>query len=156
MRRGIYILLIILIIISSTGCTLARKPAPKTIPPGGSPTTLPTNQAELKKIAEKIASEAAKTPKVMRATAVITDGTAYVGLDLEAGVEKSETEKIKEEVALRVKSAEPRLKRVYVTTDADTVTRIRHVAEGVAKGKPLSAFMRELDEIRRRMTPKTK
>jgi len=156
MKRGFYISLIILIIFTFTACTSARKPVPKTVPPGGSPTTLPTNQAELKKIADKIANEAAKTPKVKRATAVITDSTAYVGLDLEAGVEKSETEKIKEEVALRVKSAEPRLKRVYVTTDADTVTRIRHIAEGIAKGRPLSAFMRELDEIRRRMTPKIK
>ncbi|NYE58358.1 YhcN/YlaJ family sporulation lipoprotein [Carboxydothermus ferrireducens] len=155
MKKGLHILLLLALFFAAVACTPARKPAP-TVPPGGSPTTLPTNQTELNKIAKKIAREAAKTEKVKKATAVITGSTAYVGLDLVAGVEKSETDKIKEEAANRVKSAEPRLKRVYVTTDADTVTRIRHVAEGLAKGRPLSSLMRELDEIKRRMVPKRK
>ncbi|GAV25101.1 hypothetical protein ciss_10340 [Carboxydothermus islandicus] len=156
MKKGLHILLLLALLFATVACTPARKPAPPTVPPGGSPTTLPTNQTELNKIAKKIAREAAKTEKVKRATAVITGSTAYVGLDLVAGVEKSETDRIKEEAANRVKSAEPRLKRVYVTTDADTVTRIRHVAEGLAKGRPLSSLMRELDEIKRRMVPKRK
>ncbi|GAV22671.1 YhcN/YlaJ family sporulation lipoprotein [Carboxydothermus pertinax] len=156
MKKALYILMLFILIFTVIACTAARKPVPKTVPPGGTPTTLPTNPTELRKIADKIAREAAKTEKVTKATAVISGSTAYVGLDLKAGVEKKETDKIKEEAANRVKSAEPRLKTVFVTTDADTVTRIRHVAEGVAKGRPLSSFIRELDEIRRRMTPKTK
>ncbi|MGQ9511599.1 divergent polysaccharide deacetylase family protein [Thermodesulfitimonas sp.] len=87
---------------------------------------------------------------------VLAGSTAYVGLDLKAGLEKGAVARVKRDVAARLKRAEPRLTRVMVTTDPDTYTRIRRVQEGIAKGKPLSAFTSELREINWRMTPETR
>jgi YhcN/YlaJ family sporulation lipoprotein len=90
---------------------------------------------------------------VNKATVVLSGRTAYVGLDIKAGTEKARTDAIKRDVANRVKRAEPRLARVLVTTDTDTVTRLNRVASGMARGKPISAFTDEMREINRRMTP---
>lgn len=142
------------------------KPAPKTAPsprttrvtpaPAKKPVAgMPTSSAELHKLATKLAREASKVDGVKKATVVLSNTTAYVGLDLKANVEGSKTNTIKKQVADRIKKAEPRLTKVYVSTDVDTVARIKRVADGISKGKPISSFSREISEIGRRIVPKT-
>lgn len=146
-----------------TGCNAVKKPAPQN-PPTQQPTApaapsqqpLPTDTAELNNISEKISSAAMQVSGVNTATTVIAGSIAYVGVDQKAGMEKSETERIKREVSDGAKKVEPRLTTVYVSSDADTVIRIRKVAEGVAAGQPVSAFDSELAEIVKRMSPTSK
>jgi YhcN/YlaJ family sporulation lipoprotein len=107
-------------------------------------------------VAGRLAGEAARVPGVNKATVVIVGSTAYVGINLNADVERGETTRIQQRVAVRVRKTEPRLRRVMVTTDADTFTRIKRVQDGIARGKPVSAFTREIQEINRRMTPTTR
>lgn len=145
------------------GCNAAKKPDPQN-PPTQQPTEsaapsqqpMPTDAGELNNIANKISNAAMKVQGVNNATTVIAGTTAYVGIDQKAGTEESETERIKREVSEAAKNAEPRLTNVYVSSDADTVTRIRKVAEGLATGQPLSAFDREIAEIVKRMSPTTR
>ena len=78
---------------------------------------------------------------------------AYVGIDQKAGLEDEETERIKRDVSNEVKAAEPRLTAVYVSSDPDTVSRLRQIANGIANGQPVSAFDQELAEIVKRISP---
>lgn len=145
------------------GCNAVKKPAPQN-PPTQQPTEpaapsqqpMPTDSGEMNNISQKISSAAMKVRGVNNATTVIAGTIAYIGVDQKAGTEQSETDRIKREVSDEAKKAEPRLTAVYVSSDADTVTRIRRVAEGIAAGQPVSAFDRELAEIVKRMSPTSK
>lgn len=152
--------LLIAAIMLAAGCTALRKPAPENPPgaqvpapaaPSGQP--MPTDSAEVNRMASSLADTAAKVPGVNRATVVIAGTTAYVGVDQKAGAEKGETERVKRDVSNAVKKAEPRLTAVYVSSDADTVTRLRRIADGIAAGQPVSAFDSELAEIAKRLSP---
>ncbi|MDI6632265.1 MAG: YhcN/YlaJ family sporulation lipoprotein [Bacillota bacterium] len=143
------------------GCTAPqRKPTPPASPTQPAPEParkpLPTDPRELSRVAGRLAGEAARVPGVNKATVVIVGSTAYVGINLNADVERGETTRIRQRVADRVRKTEPRLRRVMVTADADTFTRIKRVQDGIARGKPVSAFTREIQEINRRMTPTTR
>uniref|UniRef100_A0A7C2I3S3 YhcN/YlaJ family sporulation lipoprotein n=1 Tax=Ammonifex degensii TaxID=42838 RepID=A0A7C2I3S3_9THEO len=166
-RTKVFLSIIALLVLASLswagGC---RAPARKPAPPPASPTQpvtpaparkpLPTDPRELSRLATRLAGEAAKVPGVRKATVVLVGSTAYVGLNLKAGLERGETTRVQQQVADRVKKAEPRIRRVMVTTDADTFTRIKRVQDGIAKGRPVSAFTREIQELNRRMTPATR
>lgn len=145
------------------GCTPAKKPAPAPAPrtapapritpaPAKKP-AMPTTSADMHKLATKLASEAAKVPGVKKATVALSGTDAYVGLDLKSGVTGKKTDAVKKDVVNRVKKADKRLTNVYVSTDIDTVTRIKKVANGIGQGKPLSSFANELAEIGRRIVP---
>jgi len=150
------------------GCAQSKKPlppspepGPQTVPnPGPArkplPDRMPTTSPELHRIAVKLAAEAEKVAGVRDATVVLSGTNAYVGLDLDRNIQGKTTDQVKEEAARRVKKADRRLTDVYVSTDADTVTRIREVARGIAEGRPVSGFSRELAEIGRRLLPETK
>lgn len=114
---------------------------------------MPTNPAEVNRVASNLSNVAARVPGVNGATVVIAGTTAYVGVDQKAGLEKGDTERVKRDVSNEVKKAEPRLTAVYVSSDPDTVTRLRRIAEGIAAGQPISAFDNELAEIVKRLSP---
>lgn len=145
------------------GCNAVKKPEAQN-PPTQQPTApaapsqqpMPTDSGEMNNISQKISSAAMKVRGVNTATTVIAGTIAYVGVDQKAGTEQGETDRIKREVSDEAKKAEPRLTAVYVSSDADTVTRIRRVAEGIASGQPVSAFDREIAEIVKRMDPTSK
>jgi len=158
LKRVLFLVTLVFFVLGALGGCAARKPAPTPSPPSAPEPSaarkpLPTDPREASRLAERLAREAAAVPGVNKATVVLSGSTAYVGLNLKAGTEAARTNAIKRDVAGRVKKAEPRLTRVLVTTDADTVTRLNRVASGVAKGKPVSAFADEMREIDRRMTP---
>ena len=114
---------------------------------------MPTSSKEMHKLATKLAAEAAKVNGVQKATVVLSKTMAYVGIDLKANIEASKTKSIKKEVAAKVKNADKRLTKVYVSADADVVTRIKKIAKGIEQGKPISSFTREIAEIGRRIAP---
>ncbi|MFA4886548.1 MAG: YhcN/YlaJ family sporulation lipoprotein [Desulfotomaculaceae bacterium] len=141
----------------TAGCGVARKPVPQNQPNGIYQTPaqepMPTSPAEVSKIASDLSGVAARVPGVNGATVVITGTTAYVGVDQKAGLEKNETDRIKRDVSDEVKKAEPRLTAVFVSSDPDIVTRLRRIADGVAAGQPISSFADELTEIAKRLSP---
>lgn len=158
LKRFLFLVTLVFFVLAAFGGCAARRPAPEQSPPAapGPPAArkpLPSDPREASRVATRLAREAANVPGVNKATVVLSGGTAYVGLNIKAGTEAARTNTIKRDVAARVKRAEPRLNRVLVTTDADTVARLNRVASGVAKGKPISAFADEMREINRRMTP---
>lgn len=143
-KKRIFQLLLTLLVLSIfifSGCsTAARKPGPET--------------ASSEK-AQRIAREADAVKWVKSATVVVTGKTAYVGLDINANIEKAQTKEVENAVINRIKKSEPTINTVYVSSDPDIVTRLKKVSRGIAAGKPVSSFARELAEIGRRVTPRT-
>lgn len=161
-KMPVLVSILIIGIMLACGCSIARKPAPQNPPnvlypspavPSQEP--MPTSPAEVSRIASDLSGVAARVPGVNGATVVIAGTTAYVGIDEKAGLEKSETDRIKQDVSNEVKKAEPRLAAVFVSSDPDIVTRLRRIADGVAAGQPVSSFGNELAEIARRLSPTT-
>lgn len=152
------VFIIMVSLVAAAGCTALRKPAPRDLPgtqapsaPSGDP--MPTEPGEVSRITSSLSSAASEVKGVNRATVVVAGTTAYVGVDQKAGLEKSETERIKREVSDVVKRTEPRLTAVFVSSDPDLTTRIRRIAGGVKAGRPVSSFDGELKEIARRFSP---
>ncbi|MGB9791273.1 MAG: YhcN/YlaJ family sporulation lipoprotein [Thermacetogeniaceae bacterium] len=152
----------LVLVFGLSGCTASRKPekkpaSPRTVQsPSTTPKTTAPSATSERAIAERIAREAVKVSGVREATVVISGRTAYIGLNLNPNVEKNRTATIKKTVADKAKAAEPSLVRVNVTSDPDLVARLKRIADGIKKGKPVSSFASELAEIERRITPKTK
>jgi YhcN/YlaJ family sporulation lipoprotein len=124
---------------NSTAAPNATSPAP----------TYPTE------VANRAATEANKVTGVNKATAIVSGKTIFVGLDLKANIDKQKSAAIEKAVLDQVKKVESGY-TVMVTSDIDTVTRIKNVAQGVAQGKPLSSFTNEITNITTRLTPKIK
>lgn len=156
-KLPVLVSILIIGLMLSAGCNMARKPAPQDTPNDLSQTPaqepMPTNDEEVSKIASDLSGVAARVPGVNGATVVLTGTTAYVGIDQEAGLEESETDRIKQDVSNEVQKAQPRLTAVFVSSDPDIVTRLRRIADGVAAGQPVSSFADELTEIARRLSP---
>ena len=143
------------------GCQTSKKPmtpsyqkpnvtSPTPTTPTPTPTTMNTNQ-----MAMKATTEAKMVTGVRNATAVITGKTMYIGLDLNANLDKTKSAAVAKEVLNKVKKMEPSY-TVMVSSDIDTVTRIKKVSQGMAAGKPLSSFSKEIQNIGTRMIPKVK
>lgn len=153
------ICLLALLLLLVAGCQPQRKPAPvpdntgRLVPAPGTGQTLPVNPAEASALARRLAARAAKVDGVNSATVVLTGNTALVGLDIKAKLPKSRINQIKKEVAAAIKKEDTRIRDVLVSTDADMVTRLKKIAEGISKGRPASSFRDEINDIMRRLSP---
>lgn len=141
------------------GCTSAsQKPANEPVAPVPAPTdqqNTTNNQAQTPyptDVSNRVSAEAAKVEGVNSATAIVSGNMIYIGLDLKADLDKNKSAAVEKNVTDRVKSIESNY-TIAVTSDVDTVTRIKNVADGIAQGKPLSSFGQEIEDIVDRLKP---
>lgn len=158
-QKSIIIMMVLILgtCLLSTGCSSAKKPVtptPQTTRETENTTPAPTTTNAMQ-VANRSAAEANKVAGVNEATAVITGKTMYIGLDLDANLGKDKVAEVEKTVLNRVKELEPSY-TIMVTSDADTVTRIKNVSQGIVQGKPLSSFSKEIQDIDSRITPKAK
>lgn len=141
------------------GCTAAKKPMPPAQQtPAGPNTVAPkatTTQNYPKDVADRVVREANKVEGVRGSTAVISGRNIYLGLDLNANLEKNRSAQVERDVLDRVKNMD-RNYTVSVTSDIDTVTRIKRVGHGISQGQPTSSFTKEIEDIGTRIKPRTK
>lgn len=128
-------------------CTAQRRP--DTTPAPNEVTPAP--DSAMQRRADNLAVKISQMEMVNSATVVIAGTRAWVGVDLKA--DTTMTNNLKNEIAMMVKEEEPTINTVYVTADADTVTRLRNISRDIAAGRPVSGFIDELEEIGRRITP---
>ncbi len=142
-------------VLSFTACSPQKRPAPapdQQMPAPG-PDTTPQATEDNKK-ADMLASKISDMTEVNSATVVLADTRAWVGVDLKA--ETNLTNTVKDKIIDMVKKEDKNIQSVYVTADADTVTRLRNIARDIASGRPLSGFIDELNEIGNRIMPMQK
>ncbi len=104
--------------------------------------------------ADKIVDAVVKLDEIQSATVVISEKTAVVGVNLKDSKTAEVDRELEKKVEDTVKKADSRIDRVAVTTDPDLFTRIENIAKETGRGRPLSGFGREIEEIIRRITPK--
>lgn len=155
---GLVALIILLSILTLTGCGVERRPGPTQPTPAPAPAPYPAplednNMMDNQK-SQIIAQKIGNLDSVNSATVVLANGSAWVGIDMKASTTTpTMTDEIKNQVTQLVKTEDQSIQTVYVTADADTVTRLKNIAQGLASGRPVSGFVQELGEIGRRITP---
>lgn len=145
------------------GCTTpAKKPLEPTQPAPTAPANPATpnnitnqNQNYPRDVADRVVKEANRVEGVQGSSAVISGKNIYLGLDLNANLEKNKSAEVERKVLDRVKKTEPNY-TVMVSSDVDTVTRIKKVGQGISQGQPISSFTKEIKDIGNRIQPRTR
>ncbi len=152
--------LLIAIIVASFfvgGCAnYARKPPqPDPYTPG---TRTDTSSAAITldpnttmEITNQAVGQAQKIAGVSAATAIVSDKVILVGLDLDGNVGMNSTA-IEKNVMEQVKSIHPDYV-VSVTSEPSNVTAIKTVAEGIAQGKTVLNYKKEMDMLMIKLSP---
>jgi YhcN/YlaJ family sporulation lipoprotein len=166
--KKIIILTVFCLVLASIvlGCTAQRRPNETPTPPppnqgqgnimppsSAQPQPIPTESATLHQMAQNLANQATKVNGVKEATVVITGNTALVGVDLASNTPTSQINTIQEQVATNIKQADSRITNVSVTADADMVTKIKNIGQGIAQGKPITTFTQQIDDLMKRIGP---
>lgn len=177
------ICIFLVVAIAITGCRPARRPMPQEPQPmperqeqmpgeqaddgmlrdtriPGDDRTAPRNmqpnelEQDLTVRADRIVNEIVRLEEVRSATVVISENTALVGVTLTGAGEGEMDRDVERKIEETVKETDRNIDRVAVTADPDLFTRIENIAREAGRGRPLSGFGREIEEIFRRITPK--
>ena len=141
-------------IFALSGCGIERRPAPTQ--PAPAPAPAPVQPAQDTQRSQMIAEKISNMEEINSATVVLANNSAWVGVDMKASTTPTMTNELKNKITDMVKTEDKAVQTVYVTADADTVTRLRNMAQDIASGRPVSGFIQELTEIGRRITPTVK
>lgn len=142
-------------ILTLSACAPQQRPAPTQPAPTPAPGPAVDNGRN-NEMAEMLADKINRMEEINSATVVLSDKRAWVGVDLKANTSDKLTDEVKNKITDTVKNTDRSIDTVYVTADADTVTRLRNIARDTANGKPISGFLDQLDEIGKRITPSMK
>ncbi|MDM5336182.1 YhcN/YlaJ family sporulation lipoprotein [Fictibacillus enclensis] len=111
------------------------------------------NQDNRLDVADEAADEVVKLPEVRRANVIVTDENAYVAAVLEDGTDGKLTKDTEKKIADRVKSTDPDINNVFVSTNPDFVDRVQKYVNDVQAGKPVKGFFEEFSEMVQRLFP---
>jgi YhcN/YlaJ family sporulation lipoprotein len=157
MKRKIFVLVMIILmvisILSISACSAQNRPGPVEPTPTPNTTPDPSQADEDVTMSNKLADRISTMEEINSATVVVSGSKAWVGVDLQADAGTEVTEEVKTKITQMVKNQANNIRTVYVTADADTVTRLRNVARDITAGKPISGFMDELIDITKRIMP---
>lgn len=111
--------------------------------------------------ADRLARTCETVPGVDNATVVISGNTAYVGVNTDGDLTgrniaygtASDLSSVKRQCAQKIKTDNPNIQTVYVSTDANFFDRLRRVGNGVRNGTPVESFRNELSNLIRNLTP---
>lgn len=155
--------MLLILAVALSGCRPAQRPAPvpqQTLPDRdmrdrNGPVDMEPNGAnqELGARADRIVNAVVKLDEVKSATVVISETTALVGVNLTNTTKGEMNSEIKRQIEETVKRTDREITRVSVTADPDIFKRIENIARETGRGRPLSGFGREIEELVRRITP---
>ncbi|MGM0844452.1 MAG: YhcN/YlaJ family sporulation lipoprotein [Bacillota bacterium] len=97
---------------------------------------------------------ATAVPDVNDATAVVLGNYAFVGIDVDSSIERSEVGTIKYSVAEALKD-DPHGARAMIVADPDLYARLQEVGSDIENGRPVQGMLNELADIAGRLMPET-
>jgi YhcN/YlaJ family sporulation lipoprotein len=95
---------------------------------------------------------ATAVPDVEDATAVVLGNYAFVGIDVDSSVERSEVGTIKYSVAEALKD-DPHGAQAMIVADPDLYARLQEVGKDIENGRPVQGVLNELSDIAGRLMP---
>lgn len=103
--------------------------------------------------ANRIVKKVTELNEVNRASVLVNNNTAIVGINMRNNVEGELTRNLKQKVERIVKNTDNNIENVSITADPDLFTRITNMANQIGNGQPLSGFAEQFEEILRRINP---
>ncbi|WP_257351956.1 YhcN/YlaJ family sporulation lipoprotein [Pseudalkalibacillus decolorationis] len=104
-------------------------------------------------VADKAANKVEALPEVGDATVLVTDENAYVAAQLQNNKEGEVTQEMEKKISDQVKSVDPDVNNVYVSTNPDFLDRVNNYVSKVDEGKPVEGLGEEIGEAIRRVFP---
>lgn len=164
MKKIILVLLCLGFLSVVTGC---QKPAQKPDAPQQESSGLTTSDRRV--IADMLSKQAKQVEGVQNATVVLTEQkenetvtpsptpgqtqvqglVAMVGITVKSG---ADADKVKAEVANKLKAADNRVTHVLVTTDPNLIKKINDVAAGLIDGKPFQTMKDDISAINQQIS----
>jgi YhcN/YlaJ family sporulation lipoprotein len=102
-------------------------------------------------IANEAAAKIAKLNYVQQATVLVTQRNAYVAALLKNNQQL--THDIEGEIANQVRSTDPNIQNVYVSTNPDLLNRFNNYVRDVQQGRPVTGFINQFNEMIQRIFP---
>lgn len=84
---------------------------------------------------------------------MVNGDMAYIALDIASEDSTGEAADVKEQAAQIALNADNKLTDVYVSADADTLTRVKDTFKDLTDGKPISGLSTEITNLFTRITP---
>ncbi|WP_456271673.1 YhcN/YlaJ family sporulation lipoprotein [Bacillus sp. AK031] len=103
-------------------------------------------------VSKHLVKIATSVPDVEDATAVVLGNYAFVGIDVDARVERSEVGTIKYSVAEALKD-DPHGAQAVIVADPDLYARLQEVGNDIQNGRPVQGVLNELSDIAGRLMP---
>jgi YhcN/YlaJ family sporulation lipoprotein len=103
-------------------------------------------------IAQHLVDLTSRIPNVKDATAVVLGPFAFVGIDVDSDMERSQVGSLKYTVAESLKK-DPHGARAVVIADPDITARLKEIAEDIENGAPIQGIANELADISGRLMP---
>ena len=103
-------------------------------------------------IASHLVELTTSVPHVEDATAVVLGGYAFVGIDVDANMERSQVGTVKYSVLEALKD-DPYGAQAVVVADPDIVQRLREIGADIENGEPIQGILNELSDITGRIMP---
>ena len=161
MKNKLVLCISLAIVLSVTGCTWFRQPDPgnqPNVPDQRRPTEpqLPQNQQEFRGAernqVQPLASDIIETAKdvsgVNNAAAIVMGNMAIVGIEIQDGVNASQTE---EQVSNEIEDKFAEIKTVHITSEAGLMDQISAVSERIRRAQPTSELMDDINDIWQRI-----
>ncbi|MBB6215547.1 YhcN/YlaJ family sporulation lipoprotein [Anaerosolibacter carboniphilus] len=106
-------------------------------------------------IETRITREAERVTGVRNAVTLVNNNVAYVGLDVGTTLGDEDADYVRDEVINRIHTAEPTINRVYVSSNPDTLGRLRGFGNDIRGGRPITGFIDQVETLFRRTIPRT-
>jgi spore cortex protein len=108
------------------------------------------------RVADKAADKVSHLPEVDTANVIVTENNAFVAAKLDKSSRNELTNDIENKISKAVKSVDPDIDNVYVSTNPDFYDRIKTYAEDIRNGKPVTGFFNQFNDMVRRVFPNMK
>ena len=115
------------------------------------------NLARGVRVSDEVAKEVAGLPEVNTAAAIVMGNNAYVAVALEGNRGDGKvTDKLKEKITKHARAVDPTLRDVYVSANPDFVKQMNNYANDLRNGRPVSGFIKNLNDMIQRTFPEAK
>ncbi|EOD01528.1 YhcN/YlaJ family sporulation lipoprotein [Caldisalinibacter kiritimatiensis] len=103
--------------------------------------------------ADKIANAVARMGEVNRATVVVNDNTAIVGVNMENNMEGTMNNDLRQRIERTVKNTDNKITSVAITTDPNLYSRIDSIARNIRDGEDMTGYRQDIQEIMMQISP---